>query len=226
MLRRSYKEIHNPNYKHGKYCKSYFCIDCKKEISKKAVRCLRCSNKIKNLGKKFLQQKMRMMGINNPNWIKGKPKCVDCNKTISYGHKRCKSCSIKNLWEKDRYIKRPKRYGKLNNNWKNGKSLLQELIRNSEKYIDWRTSVFKRDNYRCQECYKSEYLEVHHIKEFSIILQEFLKTYSQFSPIEDKETLVRLTISYTDFWDISNGKTLCVKCHNKTKKRKTGIPHE
>jgi hypothetical protein len=39
-------------------------------------------------------------------------------------------------------------------------------------------------------------LEAHHIKKFSILLAEFLSFYNQFSPIEDKETLVRLAISY------------------------------
>jgi len=33
----------------------------------------------------------------------------------------------------------------------------------------------------------------------------------------DKETLVRLAITYEPFWDIDNGETLCIDCHNKTK---------
>ena len=37
----------NPNYKTGKYCKSFkvYCIDCKCEISKKAKRCSKCNRK-------------------------------------------------------------------------------------------------------------------------------------------------------------------------------------
>lgn len=54
------------------------------------------------------------------------------------------------------------------------------------------------------------------IKSFYKILQEFLQTYNQFSPIEDKETLVRLAINYTPFWDINNGITLCTDCHKLT----------
>ena len=39
-------------------------------------------------------------------------------------------------------------------------------------------------------------LEAHHKKAFYLILEEFLQQYSQFSPIEDKETLLRLAITY------------------------------
>ena len=48
---------------------------------------------------------------------------------------------------------------------------------------------------------------------FEFMFQNFLKTYSQFSPIEDKETLTRLAIGYIEFWDINNGITLCSNCH-------------
>ena len=43
--------------------------------------------------------------------------------------------------------------------------------------------------------------------------------YSQFSPIEDKEKLVELAVSYQPFWDIANGKTLCYDCHDLIHKR-------
>ena len=101
--------------------------------------------------------------------------------------------------------------------WKGGITPLYNIIRNSFEDNLWRKNIFQRDNYTCQECFKiGGKLEAHHIKEFAKILQEFLKEYSQFSPIEDKETLVRLAITYKPFWDIANGKTLCKDCHIKT----------
>lgn len=62
-------------------------------------------------------------------------------------------------------------------------------LRGSFKYRDWRTSVFKRDNYTCQCC--NQYggkLQVHHIKNFS--------------SSEDLR------------FEINNGITLCYDCHS------------
>jgi len=106
--------------------------------------------------------------------------------------------------------------------WKGGTTPLQVFIRNLPEYKTWVIKVFQRDNYVCQECGKKGRLEAHHIKEFSKLLQKFLQEYSQFSPLEDKETLTRLAISYAPFWDISNGKSLCPGCHELTYKKSKG----
>jgi 5-methylcytosine-specific restriction endonuclease McrA len=92
------------------------------------------------------------------------------------------------------------------------------MLRSCDKYKQWIKDVFSRDNFTCQECFKrGTYLEAHHEKRFSIIMKEFLSLYDQFSPIEDKETLLRLAIKYEPFWTLENGKTMCSKCHNLTK---------
>lgn len=101
---------------------------------------------------------------------------------------------------------------------KGGITPIHNLIRNLKNTDIWRESIFKRDNYTCQECYiRGVYIEAHHIKQFSKILSEFLKEYDQFSPVEDKETLLRLATKYKPFWNTNNGITLCKDCHNKTK---------
>lgn len=61
-------------------------------------------------------------------------------------------------------------------------------IRQSGEYKDWRTSVFKRDDYTCQRCgAKGVRLNAHHVMPFAY---------------------------YPDLrTDVNNGITLCVSCH-------------
>ena len=82
-------------------------------------------------------------------------------------------------------------------NWKGGISKINHIIRTSDKYKEWRLSVFNRDNFTCQGCEQvGGYLEVHHIKGFA---------------------------KYPEFrFDINNGITLCKKCHIKVDKYRGG----
>lgn len=101
--------------------------------------------------------------------------------------------------------------------WKGGVTSLINKIRCIQENVEWRKKVFERDNYTCQKCGKKGHLEAHHITSFRDIFYQFLKHYSQFSPLEDKLVLIRLAIMYKPFWDISNGLTLCRTCHDETK---------
>lgn len=67
--------------------------------------------------------------------------------------------------------------------------------RNSTKYRQWRTAVFERDNYICQDCgQRGGNLNAHHLKSF--------KNYPR------------------QRYVISNGITLCEKCHRLRHKRR------
>ncbi len=108
-------------------------------------------------------------------------------------------------------------------NWQNGKTKFIVSLRELFEYKQWRTAVFERDDYTCQKCGETNCrIDPHHKKAFAILIQEFLKIYDQFSPIEDKETLLRLAIKYKPFWEVDNGKTLCRCCHLSLKKQLTG----
>jgi hypothetical protein len=101
--------------------------------------------------------------------------------------------------------------------WKGGITPLSSAIREAFENKNWRNQVFMRDRFTCVKCgNKGGDLEAHHVKSFSKILNDFLKLYDQFSPIDDKETLLRLAIKYDPFWDIGNGLTICRECHELT----------
>ena len=91
-------------------------------------------------------------------------------------------------------IKRPNLSGKNNPSWKGGITKLTQKIRNSIEYKEWRTMVFKRDSFTCQDCGEiGTNLNAHHIIPFS----EFgLKNYKQANKL-------------------SNLVSLCASCHAK-----------
>lgn len=73
---------------------------------------------------------------------------------------------------------------------KGRRSAENKRLRRSKHYLNWRTSVFKRDGYTCQDCQqRGGTLHPHHIMPFA-------------------------THKHLRF-EISNGITLCVDCHRK-----------
>lgn len=83
------------------------------------------------------------------------------------------------------------RAGELNNKWKGGITPINRQIRGSVEIKEWRLSVFDRDNYTCQKCnVRGGNLHAHHIKDFA------------------NHPELR--------HELSNGMTLCEKCHKET----------
>ena len=101
--------------------------------------------------------------------------------------------------------------GDMSPNWKGGISKLRDKIKNTFQYRQWRSDVFTRDNFTCQKCGeksgngKAIYLEAHHIKPFAEIREKY-----QIKTLEE-------ALHCEELWNINNGQTLCLKCHNKTK---------
>ena len=101
------------------------------------------------------------------------------------------------------------RRGNKNINWKGGISALVARIRRSFRYRQWRSDVFTRDSFTCQECGRTVYLEAHHIDRFiDIIERNKIKTLKQ-------------ALECEELWNINNGITLCKDCHFKKKKKCT-----
>jgi len=82
--------------------------------------------------------------------------------------------------------------GSLALNWQGGKTKENDIVRKSQEYKDWRTSVFERDNYTCTWCgdNRGGNLQADHIKPFAHFVE------------------LR--------FDIDNGRTLCKECHKAT----------
>ena len=97
--------------------------------------------------------------------------------------------------------------GSRSSSWKGGITPIVALIRKSAKYKQWRTVCFIRDIFTCQKCgIQGEYLEVHHRKSF----YKFMVEVKKYLPLFD---LYQGAMLYVPLWEISNGITLCKKCH-------------
>lgn len=100
--------------------------------------------------------------------------------------------------------------GENNWNWKGGITPLNHAVRECTQYKNWRTLIFQRDFYVCQHCgdKKGGNLIAHHIKFFSTLMEE------------NHITTTEEAIQCETLWDVSNGITLCKKCHKKEHKKK------
>jgi len=103
--------------------------------------------------------------------------------------------------------------GKDSLNWKGGVTDLKGAICNLPEYKKWKRRVMLKCHFKCV-C-GNKFDNIHHLKPFSEIMQEFCMEYSQFSPLEDTYILSKLSVHYKPFWDLDNGIALCRKCHDR-----------
>lgn len=129
--------------------------------------------------------------IGNTPWNKGKKATEDAIKNQSKSHVG-------------------KNRGDMHPNWKGGLTPVVMGVRNSFMYRQWRSDVFTRDDFTCQICQarngngKKIYLEADHYPNL-------------FSEIFHNNKIQSLEEAYCceELWDINNGRTLCLGCHQK-----------
>lgn len=89
--------------------------------------------------------------------------------------------------------------------WKGGLKTLRRQIQDLVWYRNWRTKVFKRDAFTCQECgIVGGKLNAHHIIPFVHLIRE------------NMITNIMEAVECGSLWDTDNGQTLCIECHVKT----------
>lgn len=137
------------------------------------------------------KEKMRISRAKHSGPWKGKTFSMEYRKKLSDAHKgqvawnkgtkgvvKAWNKGLSNTWCK----------GEKNVNWKGGITPINQALRESMEYEEWRTAVYVRDNYTCQSCGQvGGRLQADHIKLWSV---------------------------YPELrFDIDNGQTLCFDCH-------------
>ena len=100
--------------------------------------------------------------------------------------------------------------GANNPQWKGGKTKLSISIRTMPEYSLWRKAIFQRDNYKCVFCGDQNQaghkviIQGDHIVPLSQLIEQH-----QIKNIDDARKCAAI-------WDLTNGRTLCKKCHKNT----------
>lgn len=107
------------------------------------------------------------------------------------------------------------RLGNKSNLWMGGKTQLTSLIRECYKYHEWRTRVYKRDDFTCVWCGQvGGKIQADHLIPFSKLLDLMLDKHN--ARELDKYTQLEIAQQFEQLWDINNGRTLCQECHSIT----------
>lgn len=201
-----------------------FC-SCGKKISPRAKTCLLCRPREPYRCSPEKREKLRIIALERgySSWLIGRKLSKEHKRKISIGAKKAGS----GKWMRGRSMplevrqkisqtnritnsaaRFPRMYGALNNRWKGGITPIVQQIRHCLQYKTWRRRIMERDNYTCRICrVRGGDLEVDH---FPVLFSEIFSKHK----IQSLEDAIKCYM----FWDISNGQTLCKKCHNQTKK--------
>lgn len=98
-------------------------------------------------------------------------------------------------------------------NWKGGVCPLEARVREYSQ-LNIQIDAYKRDNHTCQLCGSKKNIEAHHIRPFSVIIQEILNENPSLNPITNINELYEIIIHDKRITDINNLICLCKNCHH------------
>jgi hypothetical protein len=137
--------------------------------------------------------------------------CIECSKAFqrlpSQGTGQFCSYSCSNA-----YQSRVRR-GPNGASYIDGRTPFRKLVKNCKAYAAWRNAVFERDGWRCRRCSAKKGLHAHHIRSFSLLLDDFRAAHRHLDLERDKDHAVLAALKFKPFWSVRNGITLCGTCH-------------
>lgn len=188
-----FKKGQNPHNKGISKIPIRSCETCKIEWKPRFLETRFCSRKCYGIFSTERQKKDKIETV-----------CNSCNSTymvFPYRDKETKYCGFKCYWKSLQESKK----GANCIFWKGGIVSIKTAIRGCREYKEWRKAVFQRDDYTCKDCgIKGCELNADHVKPFAIIYYQ-----NNIQSLED-------ALNCAEFWNINNGRTLCVPCHKKT----------
>jgi hypothetical protein len=99
-------------------------------------------------------------------------------------------------------------FGENNPAWKGGIKDVYNRFRDLAEYYEWRKQVLDRDGSKCTSCEETNRLHSHHIKTLKTLVLEYSAKVNKIPKDLTREDLLN-----SHFYDLSNGLTLCEKCH-------------
>lgn len=200
----------SPRWNGGKTTNN--CLLCNREFQVEQCNIKKGWGKLCSKVCQYKWMSICLTGENRYNWKGGKisKNCQQCDKEFKSNPSSNQRFCSSNCWNKAYMGHIPWNKGKPNYNmrgannhlWRGGITPLNEKIRKSLEYKEWRKSVFERDNYTCRACNKrGGFLNADHIKLFSIIL------------LENNIKSFELALKCIALWNLDNGQTLCSSCH-------------
>jgi len=156
-------------------------------------------NKGKHTGIKPWLGKKRT-GQNIGKWMKGKKLSEETKEKL-----RIAQTGRKYTLESRKKMSNSARKGEKSNFWRGGNCSLKIKIKSSFEYRQWRSCVFTKDSFTCQECgIRGGKLVAHHIESFAKIFHR-----------NNIQTL-KEAMACEELWNVNNGQTLCEGCHSLT----------